>query len=72
MTKRLIQKQEQENITLKVYRDSEWNEFIAIILVNGKKEMEYFTDYKDDAIMTGISVLNDLIYANEYYRKLGL
>jgi hypothetical protein len=64
MAKRLIHKEEQENIILKVYKNNEWNEFITIVLVNGKQEMEYFTDYKDDAINTGLSVLSDLIYAN--------
>lgn len=52
MSKRIILKLELNNISIKVYRDSEWDEYQVIPFVNGVKQDDCtsFHDSRDDAI----------------------
>ena len=52
MSKRIILKLELNNISIKVYRDSEWDEYQVIPFVNGVKQDDCtsFHDARDEAI----------------------
>ena len=52
MSKRIILKLELNNISIKVYRDSEWQEFQVVPFVNGVKQDDCtsFHDSRADAI----------------------
>ena len=52
MSKRIILKLELNNISIKVYRDSEWDEYQVIPFVDGVKQDDCtsFHDSRDDAI----------------------
>ena len=51
---KLIQKFGDDAVMVKVYRDSEWNEFVCRLFVDGAemKSASYHTDDKQDAIDT--------------------
>jgi hypothetical protein len=52
MSKRIILKLELNAVSVKVYRDSEWDEYQVIPFVNGVKQTHCtsFHDSRDDAI----------------------
>jgi hypothetical protein len=52
MSKRIILKLELNNISIKVYRDSEWDEYQVIPFVDGVKQDDCasFHDSREDAI----------------------
>jgi len=56
---KLIQKFGDDTVIVKIYRDSEWNEFVCRLFVNGAelKDSSYHTDDKQDAIDTAQSML---------------
>jgi hypothetical protein len=51
---KLIQKFGDDTVIVKIYRDSEWNEFVCRLFVNGAEltDASYHTDDKQDAIDT--------------------
>lgn len=55
MTRKLIDGDFSATHELKIYRDYDWQEFVAIVKekATGKVVSEYFTDDKDDAKSTG-------------------
>lgn len=66
MAKRLIETlkltKDATDHVVKVYRDSEWNEWVVIHFINGErvggKDGGYHTSDKDDAINTAISLID--------------
>ena len=49
-----------KNVAVKVFKDTEWGEYIAKLYVNGTeyKPASYHTDDKQDAIDTANAMLN--------------
>ena len=54
MSKKIILKLELDAVCVKVYRDSEWDEYQVIPFVNGVKQTDCtsFHDSRDDAIVS--------------------
>lgn len=59
MARKLIDGDFTNTHELKVYRDSEWNEFVAVVRCKENKRVvaEYFSDDKEDAKSTGRNML---------------
>lgn len=57
---RLISKLEKEGVTVKIYRDAEYNEFNVklYLLGNFMEDSTYFTDDKTDAVGTANDMFN--------------
>lgn len=58
MARKLLQKLESDRHTVGIYRDAEWDEFVAVLKnENGKELSTYHTDDKQDAIQTARRML---------------
>jgi hypothetical protein len=66
MSKKIILKLELNGICIKVYKDSEWQEFQVVPFVNGIKQTDCTSshDSKDDAVMSAQ-------YQLDYFTKGG-
>jgi len=68
MVRKIIYTESVEGCTIKVYRDSEYNEFICREFINGKLQPlnDYFTTDKEDAIGTAKAMLHDYLDRAEF------
>lgn len=60
MARKLIDSMSVLERTVKVYRDSEWQEYVVRLYVDGKLQpnADYFTNNKEDALSTGACMAN--------------
>lgn len=63
MARKLIQTYTEGVVSVKVYRDTEWNEYRYTVTINGKTDeaMTGFTDDKQDAMASAQRTLRDTV-----------
>lgn len=60
MAKRIIEKFWTGTVMVKVYRDSEWDEYSCVLFIDGIKQREatnYYTTDKEDALNTANAMM---------------